>query len=103
MEIPRMSEKASVPAIAHLGISSCPSPSLEAARLADRCNALMPRVRDSAKTRMPRKRGTLRSFPVAQEPRRSWCRWMEPSGRRTAKAKCVRPRIITPSMTAWPP
>src|SRR6202140_621090 len=35
--------------------------------------------------------------------RRSRKTWISPSGLRTATAEVVRPRIMTPSRTAWPP
>ena len=57
----------------------------------------------SSNTNTPRNRGSLRSLPEKNEGTRlrlvsSW-----PSGNRNAVAIWRGPRIITPSIRAWPP
>ena len=52
----------------------------------------------------PRRNGLARNGWRLATESMSWdSRWTSPSGRRTATAHTSRPRIITPSMTAWPP
>ena len=83
---------------------SCSSPIWSAMAMdAERLRALIPSIRVSISTRMPRSRGTLRMGPEKTWDRGSALDWMRPLCRRTERLKWRRPRIITPSMTAWPP
>ena len=54
-------------------------------------------------TTAPRTSGIRRSRPVVNPVSSSECRTISPLGWRTATAMCRGARIITPSMTAWPP
>jgi hypothetical protein len=53
---------------------------------------------------IPRRNGLPRIACRFTTESMSWdSTWTSPSGRRTATAHTSRPRIITPSTTAWPP
>jgi hypothetical protein len=82
-------------------LTSCAS--RPAAIIDDHVSARMPSDSVSYSTIMPRTTGMRRADP-AITPESSSERWtIVPSGERTATAMCRGPRIITPSMTAWPP
>ena len=82
-------------------LSSSPSASMPT--LAEKLSAFMPRVSVSASAMTPRTSGTLRTAPV-KIGLRGCCRTATvPSGRRTATQTLRWPRIMTPSITAWPP
>jgi hypothetical protein len=63
---------------------------------------LKPSDIDSPRPITPRRIGTLAHFSA--QVGASWVTTsISPSGVRTATAQVREPRIITPSMTAWPP
>jgi len=70
--------------------------------LADHDSARMPSCMDSTRVATPRARGTLAHFFDQAGASFTSVR-ISPSGVRTATAQVVAPRIITPSITAWPP
>src|SRR5262245_57016016 len=81
--------------------SSATSPAAWSAEIA---SARRPRTRLSARATTPRTIGTRsQRRPCAQGEIAPSTTWMVSSGRRTATDQLVTPRIITPSMTAWPP
>ena len=71
-------------------------------RFADHASALNPSVSDSASAMTPRSNG-MRAYRSDQRGASWTSSSMTYSGVRTATAQLVAPRIITPSMTAWPP
>ena len=64
----------------------------------------MPMARDSTRATVPRRKGR---FKMRKRSEMEFTFFIStsifPSGVRTAVAACLGPRIITPSMTAWPP
>jgi hypothetical protein len=72
--------------------------------LAENVSAEMPFHSDSSKTMAPRKNGNRRNLAPAHNGRHaSSLMAMLPSGRRHTTVNDRGDRIITPSMTAWPP
>ena len=65
--------------------------------------ARMPSESVSQSTAAPRTSGIRRTRPVENPVSSSACRTILPLGWRTARAICRGARIITPSITAWPP
>src|SRR4051794_3947226 len=64
----------------------------------------MPIMSDSRSTQTPRTKGSLRQGSSAAFPGKGYSSHaMAASGLRTATAQDAAPRIMTPSMTAWPP
>ncbi len=79
--------------------SSSPSDSL-----AEMVSARMPIASDSTRATTPRRIGSLRiGYRFIQLTSGQWWMPMVSSGRRTASDHQSTPRIMTPSMTAWPP
>ncbi len=67
-------------------------------------SAFMPIAIDCPSTMMPRRNGFPRiGTRFTTESISCDSRWISPDGRRTATAQWSAPRIMTPSMTAWPP
>jgi len=99
--IPSVIETLSNPAIASEE-NSCSfiSPSPAADSLAEIVKDFIPTIRVSRRTSTPRRNAILRSEELAQLSRGTDRRTINPSGRRTAKAARLCPRIITPSITA---
>ena len=80
------------------------TPSSSAWRPADRISQRVPTISVSYSTTSPRTNGARdRRLPWNPESRRSVANTMRPSGWRSATAMASRPRIMTPSMSAWPP
>jgi hypothetical protein len=102
MKTPMNSPKASTIESAIWRDDSCTS-SGEAC-VAEIDSARMPIVIACPSAITPRNPG-LRRIRYRSAIERIGCdsRWIDSSGRRTASAQTCRPRIITPSMTAWPP
>ncbi len=86
-----------ITAMGLISFSSSPRATLE-----EKISERMPRDRVSPSTMTPRTKG-MRLGPLYTSPRASRRTAMSPSGRRQATATLRGPRIITPSMTAWPP
>ena len=101
MPMPMPSVSASMSAIAPRP-SSTPSSAAESEAL--RTSQRVPTTRVSYRTTSPRTNGQRDArLPWNPESRRSVAVTMRPSGWRRATAIASRPRIITPSMRAWPP
>ena len=102
--IPRTSDTPSRVAMATF--DSCASPSgfssVEAS-LADIVSDFIPTSSVSRRTRTPRSNAMFRSGEFAQLSSGIDRLMIRPSGRRTARAARLCPRIITPSMIACPP
>ena len=83
--------------------SSMSSPS--AASDAERMSMRVPMTSVSYSRNMPRRNGILISFRSAESAAGSGSDivTISPDGGRTLMATVVRPRIITPSISAWPP
>ena len=89
-----------VPTTAFFDISSSSSPAF----CADQESALNPSVNASASTKKPRRNGIdAKRFRLVAAGSSLRLASMTPSGRRTATAHEAGARIMTPSMTAWPP
>ena len=71
-------------------------------RFADHASALNPSAIDSASAITPRTNGIF-DQRCAHSGASCTSMSIAPSGMRTATAQLCSPRIITPSMTAWPP
>ena len=65
--------------------------------------ARLPITNVSVSTNTPRMNGMRRNTPAVQLRSGMLCTLTVPSSRRTASAQRSGPRIITPSITAWPP
>ncbi len=95
------SEKIMVPTIIPRPIwMSSPS----AARAAERMSIRVPSTSVSYRTKKPRTKGTFSQRPRCSAPGSgSDSVTTSPEGGRTLMATVVRPRIMTPSISAWPP
>ncbi len=99
--MPKTAVRPSISATDHLP-SSRPSPL--ACRFALRISQRVPTTSVSYRTTSPRMNGHLdHGFAWKPESRRSVAQTIWPSGCRKATAIASRPRIRTPSMSAWPP
>ncbi len=80
------------------------TPSPAAASEPERISQRVPMTSVSYSTTMPRKNGARANrFRCRMLLRGSWAPKICPSGPRTATPMASRPRIRTPSMSAWPP
>ena len=96
-------ETAMVPAISRLLMDSSPSSS-SPDTWAEKDRAFMPYPRDSTRETTPRRKGFFRmGYRSLMLPAGFRSTVISPLGLRTATAIFPGPRIITPSMTAWPP